>query len=71
MKRAHGLAAGLNGDPWNMASNSCLTETERFLAVVGPGERVSGSIVLDVPTPTGVVVFAPFSDIAGEWSYGG
>lgn len=59
----------VNADPWNAASNSCLNQGERIPNVVGPGEKVAGSLVLDVPTPHGTIVLTEGAGTAWEWAY--
>lgn len=58
-----------NGDPWNMAAAGCLKETERLPSIIGPGERVEGAVLLDVPTEHGVIVLDLGDGLAWEWAY--
>lgn len=58
-----------NGDPWSYASVSCLTDAERFPSMVGPGERVAGAVILDVPTAHGIIVWEPEPGLSWEWTY--
>lgn len=59
-----------NGNVTTFAAVMCYTDTERFPSSLGPGEKATGKLVLDVPTPTGVLVqqqgFMPFG---WEWEY--
>ncbi|WP_270256719.1 hypothetical protein [Kocuria marina] len=46
---------------------SCLTQAEQ-ISEMGPAERATGKIVLDVPAKTGTLIYAPgFVDQAWEW----
>ncbi|WP_217183357.1 Flp pilus assembly complex ATPase component TadA [Streptomyces sp. AC495_CC817] len=58
-----------NGDPWSLAAAGCIDQTERLPNVVGPGERVTGAVILDVPTPHGVIVFKIDDGSGWEWEY--
>lgn len=58
-----------NGDPWNMAAAGCLNETERLPSIIGPGERVAGAVLLDVPTAHGVIVLDLGDGLSWEWAY--
>lgn len=62
-----------NGNLATGATYGCLPD-EQVLASggVGPAEKVTGKVVLDVPEPTGVLVFKPgyISNAGGwEWSF--
>lgn len=46
----------------------CITDTERFPGKVGPGEKVSGKIVFDLPAETGVLVFSQSGVTGWEWA---
>ncbi|MBS1905494.1 MAG: hypothetical protein JST33_02770 [Actinobacteria bacterium] len=49
---------------------SCLDSSEVLPSKIGPGESVSGWIVLDVAAPTGAVAFTMAGSSTGwEWSY--
>ena len=51
------------------ASYMCLDTGESLPLDIGPGENVSGSLVLDVTDSSGTLVYAPIYDSAGwEWS---
>lgn len=54
-----------NGNAW-----SCLGSSERLPSQIGPGQSVSGWIVLDVASPTGVIALTMAgSPVGWEWSY--
>ena len=49
------------------ASYMCLPDADR-IPEMGPAERATGKIVLDVPAKTGTLIYAPgFVDQAWEW----
>ncbi|MET4590680.1 hypothetical protein [Arthrobacter sp. 754] len=59
-----------NGSLSSFSAMMCLPETERFPSALGPGEKATGTIILDVPTPTGVLVHQQGFMAAGwEWEY--
>jgi hypothetical protein len=59
-----------NGSLFSMESIMCFPDTERFPSALGPGEKATGKIVLDVPTPTGVLVHKQgFMPAGWEWEY--
>lgn len=58
-----------NGYVGSGAAFGCLNPEERFPSTFGPAERMSGSLVLDVPTPTGVIVADNFGLGGWEWVY--
>jgi hypothetical protein len=59
-----------NGNIRTFASIMCLNDTERFPSALGPGEKATGTIVVDVPTPTGVLVHQQgFMPLGWEWEY--
>lgn len=48
----------------------CLPEAENFPSAPGPGEKATGNIILDVPTPTGTLVHKQgFTTVRWEWQY--
>lgn len=52
------------------AAWSCLSTAQQLPVDIGPGQSVSGWIVLDVAATTGIVVLAPAGSAVGwEWSY--
>lgn len=59
----------MNGSPATSAAWSCLPDSDTLPQEIGPAERVSGSIVLDVPTPSGIVILTDNPDAAWEWEY--
>lgn len=59
-----------NGDVFSAAAYMCLNETEKFPSALGPAEKATGKIILDVPTPTGVLVHKQgFMPAGWEWAY--
>jgi len=58
-----------NGDPQSSAAWMCLNDAERFPDAVGPGEQVTGSIIFDVPTPSGTLMFQPYGPGNGGWEW--
>ncbi len=53
------------GNAW-----TCLDSSQQLPAQIGPGQSVSGWIVLDVASPTGAVVLAMGgSPVGWEWAY--
>lgn len=58
-----------NGDPWSYAAASCLNDAERLPNIVGAGETVSGAVLLDVPTPHGIVILDAYPGASWEWSF--
>lgn len=59
-----------NGDLMSFESIMCLPEAENFPSALGPGEKATGKIILDVPTPTGVLVHKQgFMPTGWEWQY--
>jgi hypothetical protein len=47
----------------------CLNEAERLPSEIGPGEHVTGKIVLDSAHTSGSIVFAPAA-VQGGWEWG-
>lgn len=58
-----------NGDPWSMAAAGCMKETDRLPNIIGAGERVAGAVILDVPTPHGIIVLDLGNGASWEWAY--
>jgi predicted small lipoprotein YifL len=58
-----------NGDLGAMSTYSCLPESEMVPSMIGPGEKVTGKIVLDLPAESGTLVFAPSYDSGFEYTY--
>ncbi|MBD1543911.1 DUF4352 domain-containing protein [Arthrobacter sp. IA7] len=59
-----------NGDLGTFEAVMCMNDAERFPSTLGPAEKATGKIVLDVPTTTGVVVHKQgFMSAGWEWSY--
>ena len=54
-----------------VASWMCLDTSEQFPVDVGPHERIRGSIVLDLPSTSGTLIYTqPLIDDGWEWSIG-
>lgn len=53
------------------ASFSCLDQSEMFPQdILGTGQQYTGTILLDSPTPSGVLIYAPpFSSTGWEWQF--
>jgi hypothetical protein len=70
--RVVGPDGGAPLDAGTPSAASCVPEGDAF--PVGPltaGQERTGVVVLDVPTPTGTLVFAPdFLPVGAEWVYG-
>lgn len=59
-----------NGSLSSFSAFMCFPDAERFPSALGPGEKATGKIVLDVPTPTGVLVHQQgFMPAGWEWEY--
>lgn len=59
-----------NADLGTMATYSCLPDAEVLPQEIGPGENVTGKLVLDVTNPSGTLVFKYAGAPAGwEWTY--
>ncbi len=58
-----------NGDVWSMAAAACMDQTERLPNIIGAGERVTGAVILDVPTPHGVIILQSPGSGGWEWEY--
>ncbi|UOQ58134.1 DUF4352 domain-containing protein [Leucobacter allii] len=62
---ANGTTA--NSDPATGTGYSCLADGERLPDRIGAGERVTGSVVLDVPTTEGTLVLSLDGGTGWEW----
>lgn len=61
-----------NQDTFTAPAFMCLPDAERFPSGMGPGEKATGKIVLDVVSPTGTLVYKALGAPAGwEWAYPG
>lgn len=62
-----------NGDLGTIGAYSCLPDEQEIASSgVGPGEKVTGKLALDLPATTGVLIFKSYltSGSAGwEWSF--
>lgn len=54
----------------NNATSWCLAPEDRLPSNIGPAEKVTGKIILDVPDPTGTLVLAQGTNASWEWEYG-
>lgn len=60
-----------NGSLTSGASYGCLPDSEVLpINGIGPAEKVTGKIVLDVPATTGTLVFKPMGNASGGWEWG-
>jgi hypothetical protein len=58
-----------NGDLGTMATYSCVDDSELIPSDIGPGEKVTGKVVLDLPAKHGTLVFEPTYDEGFEYTY--
>jgi hypothetical protein len=59
-----------NGSLSSGPASGCLADAQKLPDRVGTGEKVTGTLILDVPATEGVLVFAPtFADTSWEWQY--
>jgi hypothetical protein len=59
-----------NGDLGSGPALGCLPDSEQLPDRVGIGEKVTGTLILDVPATEGTLVFKPtFADSGWEWQY--
>jgi hypothetical protein len=59
-----------NADPGTIAAMYCYDDAAMLPSSIGPGEKATGLVVLDVESPTGVLVYNDFSSMYGwEWAY--
>lgn len=56
-----------NGSLSTGASYSCMKESKTLPASIGPAQKVSGWVVLDVPKAEGTLVFDPYHSGGWEW----
>ncbi|MEE1619787.1 hypothetical protein ACQ7DA_00100 [Zafaria sp. J156] len=66
-------AAGttFNGSLATMPSFFCLADAETLPFDIGPAQKASGVVVLDVPEAEGTLIFEPYGDGLGwEWEIG-
>lgn len=57
-----------NGNPNSGPAYSCLTDAERAPTALGPSEKVVGSVIFDVGSPSGVLA-KPYGAGGWEWAY--
>lgn len=59
-----------NADPDTIASWYCYEEAQILPDSIGPGEKATGLVILDVESPSGTLVFNDyFSSYGWEWEY--
>lgn len=59
-----------NADLGTAATYGCLPDAEVLPQTIGPGENVTGKVVLDVTNPTGTLVYKSGGNTFGwEWTY--
>lgn len=65
---ANGTTSNLGAS--TIASMYCYEDGAILPSSIGPGEEATGLVVLDVESPTGVLVYNDFSSMYGwEWAY--
>lgn len=68
------LIAG-NGTTYNGAMDSspaygCLNDAERLPSNIGPAEKVTGTLILDVPVTSGTLILEGTGGVGGwEWAF--
>ncbi|MBG6216268.1 hypothetical protein IWX75_000712 [Arthrobacter sp. CAN_A6] len=59
-----------NADPSSIAAMYCYEEAQMLPSSIGPGEKATGLVVLDVESPSGILVFNDLFSMHGwEWAY--
>lgn len=58
-----------NGSLDTSAAYMCIQDAERLPAKIGPAEKVTGTLVLDVPATSGTLVFDSASGGGWEWTF--
>ncbi len=59
-----------NGSLATYSAFTCLPDEERLPSEFGPGQQFAGALVLDVPAPSGTLVFSSFMGGSGwEWNF--
>lgn len=56
-----------NGDLASSATYGCVPETELLPSSIGPGEKVTGAVILDLPATDGTLVYS--DSYVGGWEY--
>ncbi|WP_028280259.1 hypothetical protein [Arthrobacter sp. H5] len=65
---ANGTTSNL--DAGTIASMYCYEDGAMLPSSIGPGEKATGLVVLDVESPSGILVYNDFSSMYGwEWAY--
>lgn len=58
----------MNDFPWSDGSFSCISRDEMIPMTIGPGENVVGSVILDLPSLDGTIIFTDNGvDSQPEW----
>lgn len=52
------------------ATYACLNTGEVLPSHMGPGEKVKGKVVLDVPDDSGTLIYSVFNEGGWEWEFG-
>lgn len=52
------------------ATYACLNAGDVLPTQIGPGEKVEGKVVLDVPDDSGTLIYSVFNEGGWEWEYG-
>jgi hypothetical protein len=58
-----------NGSLDSTAAYGCMQDAERLPAKIGPAEKVTGTLVLDVPATSGTLVFDSAGSGGWEWTF--
>lgn len=58
-----------NGKFDSFEAFACFPDTEKLPDIIGPAERATGKVVLDVPTATGILINDPEGAGGWEWEY--
>jgi len=59
-----------NGSLATYAAFGCLPDENKLPSELGPGQQFAGSILLDVPAPTGTLIFTDYFGSSGwEWTF--
>jgi hypothetical protein len=59
-----------NGSLGTYAAFACLPDERQLPSQLGPGQQFAGSVLLDVPAPTGTVIMSDhFGSSGWEWAF--
>lgn len=68
--RAYDAAGSeFTGDVATPAALACLADPERLPLAFGPDQQLSGSVVVDVPSASGVLAIVGYGSGGWEWTY--